>query len=507
MGAGLTVTDADKYARHTSTLGLTAGHEEAYRSLERMLHGGGRFKLALLQFNDPAYRDALIAKINATATTPTVLHVSAETFPDFTDLEARIKELARDHTVIHLTGLESWLFPFDAPTRATGFNYHRETIADNCPAALLLWLTEPDIRDFAVQVPDMWAWRAGVLDFSLVREVGSLVVLHDTEPVEGLSLAQRVKRINEIRSYLAATPDVPDSLKASLLNELGRLHHLIGKEAKALKYWESALAICRQIGDRRNEGAVLSNIGSAFHALGQYDKALETFQSSLSICREIGDRQGESLALNRVAVVLGSWGKYDEALEIFRQSLAISQKSGNRHSEGAALNNIALIYRKQNKLTEALETYRQSLAIHHEINDRQSEGAILANIAGIDYERGNLGEALATYRQSLAINCEIGDRMGEGRTLFNIALIYQTQGKQAEALETYRQALAISRATGHRANESDILWNLGGLLLAADKEQARTHLERSLHIKKDLKDPRYENDLAWFNRQFPPTND
>lgn len=499
---------ADKYARHTSALGLSAGHEEAYRSLERILHESGRFKLVLLQFNDPAYRDALIAKINATATTPTALHVSAATFPDFTDLEARLKELARDHAVIHLTGLESWLFPFDAPTRATGFNYHREAIADNCPAALLLWLTEPDIRDFAVQAPDMWAWRAGVLDFSLVREGKSLDVSPQRLGVTaGLSLAQRVKRINEIRGYLAATPDVPGSLKASLLNELGRLHHLIGMEAEALKYWESALAIYRQIGERRNEGAMLGNIGGAFRVLGQYDKALEAFQSSLSICREAGDRQGEGMALNSIAIVLGSWGKYDEALENFRQSLAISQESSNRPSEASALNNIALIYKTQNNLTEALETYRQSLVICHEINDRQGEGQTLANIAGIDYKRGNLSEALVTYRQSLAICREIGDRMGEGRTLGNIAMIYETQGKQAEALETYRQSLAISRETGDRAAEGNILWNLGGLLSAADKEQARTHLEMSLQLKKDLKDPQYENSLAEFNRQFPPADD
>lgn len=259
---------ADRYARHTSALGLSAGHEEAYRSLERILHDSGRFKLVLLQFNNPAYRDALIAKINAVATTPAVLHVSTATFPDFTDLEIRLTELARDHAVIHLTGLESWLFPLDAPTRATGFNYHRETIADNCPAALLLWLTEPDIRDFAVQAPDMWAWRAGVVDFSVARKGGGLAISQSSEPLAGLSLTQRVKRINEIRGYLADAPNVAAGLKASLLDELGRLHHAIGKEAKALECWESALAIYRQTGDRRNEGIVLNSIGVVFKCFG-----------------------------------------------------------------------------------------------------------------------------------------------------------------------------------------------------------------------------------------------
>lgn len=250
---------ADRYVSHTSTLGLTAGHEEAYRSLERILHDGGRFKLILLQFNDPTYRDALIAKINAAATNPAVLHVSVETFPEFTGLETRLTELARDHAVIHLTGLENWLFPHDAPTRVTGFNYHRETIAENCPAALLLWLTEPDIRDFAVQAPDMWAWRAGVLDFSVVQ------------------------RVDEILSYLDRAPDIAAGLKASLLHELGQLLHTT---AEALECFESALALYRKDNNRLGEATTLSNIALVNLHLGKPAEALDAYRQSLAICRE-----------------------------------------------------------------------------------------------------------------------------------------------------------------------------------------------------------------------------
>ncbi len=149
---------------------LTAGHEEPYRSLMRILHGG-RFKLVLLQFNDTVYRDALITKINDVVTTPAVLHITNEAFPNFHNMEARLAELARQHALIHVTGLDHWL-PIGAPNQFIGFNYHRDAIAENSPVSLLLWLTKEHICDFATLAPDMWAWRSAVLNFSLgKREV------------------------------------------------------------------------------------------------------------------------------------------------------------------------------------------------------------------------------------------------------------------------------------------------------------------------------------------------
>ena len=62
---------------------------------------------------------------------------------------------------------------------------------------------------------------------------------------------------------------------------------------RAIEYCEQALAIAREIDDRRNEGICLNNLGEAYGDLGQVERAIEYYQQGLAIAREIGDRRGE----------------------------------------------------------------------------------------------------------------------------------------------------------------------------------------------------------------------
>jgi len=58
------------------------------------------------------------------------------------------------------------------------------------------------------------------------------------------------------------------------------------------------------------EGAALGNLGSAYYDLGEARKAIEFYEQALVIYREIGDRRGEAL---------GSWNlglAYEEAEEL-----------------------------------------------------------------------------------------------------------------------------------------------------------------------------------------------
>ena len=48
-----------------------------------------------------------------------------------------------------------------------------------------------------------------------------------------------------------------------------------------------------------------------FHSLGQYDKAKEYYQKALLIRTEIGDRGGEVAAYGKLGTVFQSLGQYD----------------------------------------------------------------------------------------------------------------------------------------------------------------------------------------------------
>ena len=74
-----------------------------------------------------------------------------------------------------------------------------------------------------------------------------------------------------------------------VLGNLGLAYRDLGQVEKAIEYYEKALVIAREIGDRRGEGADLGNLGNAYRNLGQVEKAIEYYEQSLMIGREIRD--------------------------------------------------------------------------------------------------------------------------------------------------------------------------------------------------------------------------
>lgn len=73
------------------------------------------------------------------------------------------------------------------------------------------------------------------------------------------------------------------------LGDIGNAYSDLGQVAKAIDYYEQALVIQREIGDRRGEGNQLGNLGIVYGALGQVENAKQYLKSALAIGQEIRD--------------------------------------------------------------------------------------------------------------------------------------------------------------------------------------------------------------------------
>ncbi len=395
------------YKTETLALDLKPHHNAEFDRLFKLIKNPAGFRLIILQFNDPAYRDALIRKIGQLNSQSAVLSLTLEKFPTFQSFEKGLKYLAGHSPLINLVNLENWLFPEGTKSMVVGFNYHRESIAKDCPIQLFLWMTETDIKTFAIDAPDMWAWRSAVLDFSVEKAGPVHEPVRETGLMEGMPLKARIKRINEIKEFLDDKPeDLSASLHSGLLNELGLLFNSLGKYEEALKYYQDSLEICKEVGDRQGEGATLNNIGLIYQFWGKYKEALKRYQESLEIRNEIGDRQGEGTTLNNIGFVYQIWGKCEEALKYCKESLEISKEIGDRQGERTTLNNIGFVYQIWGKYEEALKHYQDSLEIKKEIGVRKGEGTTLWNMGQllIDKDRDR---AIAYLEEAVEIEKEL----------------------------------------------------------------------------------------------------
>ncbi len=124
------------------------------------------------------------------------------------------------------------------------------------------------------------------------------------------------------------------SQAARIYSELGSVYKTLGKKQEALSYYEQALVIRREVGDRGGEGVTLNNLGLVYDGLGKKQEALSYYEQALLISREVGDREGEGTTLSNMGALYFEQGHYDVALASFLLARGIFEEvqSPNRDS-------------------------------------------------------------------------------------------------------------------------------------------------------------------------------
>ena len=161
---------------------------------------------------------------------------------------------------------------------------------------------------------------------------------------------------------------------AFLNNELGVVYDALGQKQEALRYYQQALTISQEVGDRSGEGTILNNLGAVYDDLGQQQEALRYYQQALAIWQEVGDRGGEGATLNNLGLVYSALGQKQEALRYYQQALAIRTEVSDRGGEGTTLWNIGALYFRQDRNDAALACLLLTRDIYQEVLSPNREG-------------------------------------------------------------------------------------------------------------------------------------
>ncbi len=261
--------------RHLAAAELRPEHYSDFQRLAKDLRYGSAFQILAAEFNDIPYRDALIARFDSVLADAGIAHaqlvLSSDAHPDFAAAESALRALSEGHRAIHVLGGETW---FD-DQRWEAFNIRREAVARNVPVRLILWLTAEPIGRLATRAPDLWAWRGGIFSFSTETQPPQAVPSARRGPVDPRSLAERGRRIGELRAHLAAEPPLPEDLRLPLLDELAGLLESLGELDGALRIRrEEELPVYERLGDVHARAVTLGQIADVLQARGELDEAL-----------------------------------------------------------------------------------------------------------------------------------------------------------------------------------------------------------------------------------------
>jgi tetratricopeptide (TPR) repeat protein len=398
-------------------------------------------------------------------------------------LEARLVNNARQAPVVHVIGRPGW---FDA-ARWEAFNTRRERLAAKARARLVFWLDGEAIALASRSAPDLWAWRSGVYAFLPAAAPRAQPAPGGERPlptpspsahggVDTRSMAERSRRVAEIRAWLEGNPKAPDELRISLVDELGQLLFSLGDLDEALAHWrEVELPLHRRLGDARRQAITMERIADILETRGQLDEALRIRQEEvLPVFERLGDVHSKAITMFQIAYNLQSRGQLDEALRIYQEELLpVFERLGDVRRKAFTLGQIAAILQSRGQLDEALRIYQEELLpVFERLGDVRSKAISMGRIASILQARGQLDEALRIYQEkALPVYERLGDVRTKAITMGKIADILQARGQLDEALRIYQEeALPVYERLGDVRAKAFTMGRIADILQARGQQ-------------------------------------
>ncbi|KAK2555467.1 Tetratricopeptide repeat protein 28 [Acropora cervicornis] len=250
--------------------------------------------------------------------------------------------------------------------------------------------------------------------------------------------------------------------------------------------FERALAIWKEIGNRREEGKTLSLLGDLFKALKEYRRSKLLLEIALAILEEAEDIRELGNTLSCLGQVCCILGEYEEAKSLQKRALEISVLLKERDAEMADYRNLADVHAFMGEVDEARKCFSKALAICKETGNKNGEAMTYHVLGGFNRGLNNHKEAIECFRHACALFREIGDRYQESSEYSELGALYWFVGKVHEARKCHERALVIKEEIGDRRGEGEAYNNLGCFYMGvADYGKAKECYERALVIDKE----------------------
>jgi CHAT domain-containing protein/tetratricopeptide (TPR) repeat protein len=299
-------------------------------------------------------------------------------------------------------------------------------------------------------------------------------LVESSRPGKGFFRGEDARKHLEDALALAARAGSPFLEHRILCFGLGSFH----EPRTALPYLERSLRVARDARDRDLEMRSLYQLGYTLDDLSEKQEALRHYEEALRICREL-QAEGADLdtflanVLNSLGHLYVSLGHLEKAAEHLQQALELSRKSEDARKEAAALNNLALVYVRLDPV-KARDLYERSLTLVHGTGNRQGEVMTMNNLAFLDLRTGNPSRALERSRSALSLAA--GDEEPESHVRQAMGIAHRILGDLEASRRELETALSLARKRQDRFRQSQVIPEL------ARTERMARNLPRALAL-------------------------
>lgn len=243
--------------------------------------------------------------------------------------------------------------------------------------------------------------------------------------------------------------------RAMALHAAGNLAHCQSDYPAAKAFFEDALVIQRQLGNRKGVAAALGSLGNVAQYQGDYAAARALFEESLEINREVGNRLHEAANLTCLGSVSFEQADYAAAEAFQQQALPLNRELGNLHSVAINLNALGLLAQARGESEAAERYYRQAMEIYTSQEDHTGEAIALHNLGALAVRCGDLEAARPLHRRAIElIRPEGGSRL-LAAILSGSAALLEAEDRFADAAAVRGAIEALREAIGSPEAERD----------------------------------------------------
>jgi tetratricopeptide (TPR) repeat protein len=168
-------------------------------------------------------------------------------------------------------------------------------------------------------------------------------------------------------------------------NEIARIAIHRGDATKAIAVTQEILARIEseKLDYAYGKGVALATLGASYSQRGDSDQATTYYNTALSIWKDLGDRDHIARCLNNLATIDSTQGRSLEALKRYEEALEIWTKTGNPIGTAACFNNIAILKQDAGDLSGALQGYRKALEEARKAGDDYMQATALDNLGWV----------------------------------------------------------------------------------------------------------------------------
>lgn len=217
----------------------------------------------------------------------------------------------------------------------------------------------------------------------------------------------------------------------------------------ALEYGERALALAREVGDRRCESGALAYLGWVKMSIDAWT-ATGPLVEAVAAARAADDAFGTAIAMNALAFARFELGEFDEACAVLEENIAHTRDSGDVLSLRVALFIHGACLLTQGRPVEAERWFHEVYAVGAALWDGNLEPQMTGLLALAAAMRGDEDAARRLADEAVRVAGDTGHYRALGTALQAVAWLERSAGNVEAVEAAAAESATANRITGQR---------------------------------------------------------